>query len=330
VAKRGVALVASLIATGAVITAGGSAGAAPTPTVQQVQARLDKLNNEANRLGQQFDQVKQELAAARQRLALVNSEVARYRTRFAAMRTEIGKIAATAYVDGSSITSSAALLTSGNPQQILDQSSILIEMSSTNSSEMHQFLAAARALSGAQQAARRAEKGIAQLRAGLVKRRQALQQLISKEQALLAQLTPAQQHHSTGGGGSGKKTHYTGPTGTQAEKAVAFAYGQLGCPYVWGGTGPCSRGFDCSGLTQAAWAYAGVAIPRTSYEQASLPAVPLNALQPGDILEFAGDSHVGIYVGGGYLIDAPVPGQVVEKVALAGWYRSELDSAVRP
>jgi peptidoglycan DL-endopeptidase CwlO len=330
VAKRGVALVASLIATGAVITAGGSAGAAPTPTVQQVQARLDKLNNEANRLGQQFDQVKQELAAARQRLALVNSEVARYRTRFAAMRTEIGKIAATAYVDGSSITSSAALLTSGNPQQILDQSSILIEMSSTNSSEMHQFLAAARALSGAQQAARRAEKGIAQLRAGLVKRRQALQQLISKEQALLAQLTPAQQHHSTGGGGSGKKTHYTGPTGTQAEKAVAFAYGQLGCPYVWGGTGPCSRGFDCSGLTQAAWAYAGVAIPRTSYEQASLPAVPLNALEPGDILEFAGDSHVGIYVGGGYLIDAPVPGQVVEKVALAGWYRSELDSAVRP
>ena len=328
--KRGLALAASLIATGAVITAGGSAGAAPTPTVQQVQQRLNKLNNEANRLGQQFDQVKQELTAARQRLTLVNREVTRYRTRFAAMRTEIGKIAATAYVNGTSLTSSAALLTSGNPQQILNQSSILIELSSANASKMHQFLTAAKALSGAQQAARRAEKGIAQLKAGLLKRRKALQQLINKEQALLAQLTPAQKKQATGGGGSGKKVHYRGPTGTQADKAVAYAYGALGCPYVYGGTGPCSAGYDCSGLTQAAWAYAGVAIPRTSYEQATLPAVPLNAIQPGDILEFAGDSHVGIYVGGGFLIDAPVPGQVVQKIALAGWYRTELDGAVRP
>jgi cell wall-associated NlpC family hydrolase len=330
VAKRGVAIAASLIVTGAVLAAGGSAGAAPTPTVKQVQQRLTKLNNEANRLGQQFDQVKQDLAAARQRLALVNREVARYRVRFAAMRTEIGKIAATAYVDGTSLTSSAALLTSGNPQQILDQSSILVELSSTNSSEMHQFLAAARALSGAQKAARRAEKGIAELKAGLVKRRHDLQTLINQQQALLAQLSPAQKKQATGGGGNTKKVHYRGPASTQAQKAVAFAYAQIGCPYVWGGTGPCSAGFDCSGLTMSAWAYAGVAIPRTSYDQASLPAVPLDAIQPGDILEFAGDSHVGIYVGGGYLIDAPVPGQDVEKVALAGWYREELDAAVRP
>ena len=112
---------------------------------------------------------------------------------------------------------------------------------------------------------------------------------------------------------------------------MAFAYNQLGCPYVFGGTGPCGSGFDCSGLTMSAWASAGVSIPRTSYGQATLPAVSTSALQPGDILEFSGDSHVGIYVGGGMLIDAPQPGMPVEKVSLSSsWYAANLNSAVRP
>ena len=98
---------------------------------------------------------------------------------------------------------------------------------------------------------------------------------------------------------------------------------------MWGATGPDS--FDCSGLTQASWAYAGVSIPRVSYDQmSSLPSVSTSALEPGDILGFGGNSHVGIYVGNGYLIDAPQTGMDVEKVALAGWYQSELDGAVRP
>ncbi len=134
-----------------------------------------------------------------------------------------------------------------------------------------------------------------------------------------------QQQQATPGGS------YTGPTGTQAEKAVAFVYGALGCPYVYGATGPCQDGYDCSGLTMMAWASAGVSIPRTSYGQATLPSVSESDLQPGDILEFAGDSHVGLYVGGGMLIDAPQTGEDVEKVSLSSsWYASNFDGAVRP
>src|SRR5258708_20870268 len=90
----------------------------------------------------------------------------------------------------------------------------------------------------------------------------------------------------------------------------------------------------------SAGGYAGISIRRVSYDQmASLPGVPLHTssgafttsyLHPGDILGFAGNTHVGIYVGGGWLIDAPVPGQNVEKIQLAGWYLSNLDGAVRP
>jgi cell wall-associated NlpC family hydrolase len=100
---------------------------------------------------------------------------------------------------------------------------------------------------------------------------------------------------------------------------------------VFGGTGPCGAGFDCSGLTQAAWAAAGVSIPRTSEEQwAGLPHVSTSDLQPGDILVFNGAGHVGLYVGKGMLIDAPHSGLDVEEVALSGWYASTLDGAVRP
>ena len=183
--------------------------------------------------------------------------------------------------------------------------------------------------------AKRTEDAVAALKRQLAAQRRSLNKLITQQKTLVASLTPAQRAQATGGGGSSSKTtpggNYTGPTGTQAEKAVAFAYDQIGCPYVYGGTGPCQSGFDCSGLTMEAWASAGVSIPRTSYGQATLPSVSSSDLQPGDILEFAGDSHVGIYVGGGMLIDAPQTGEDVEKVALSSsWYSSNFDGAVLP
>jgi cell wall-associated NlpC family hydrolase len=75
-----------------------------------------------------------------------------------------------------------------------------------------------------------------------------------------------------------------------------------------------------------------VSIPRVTYDQwASLPHVPLSNLEPGDLILYNGESHVAIYVGGGYIIDAPHTGAVVEKVSEStSWYASGADGAVRP
>lgn len=327
------AIAAGALAVGVLISLGGSAAAAPQPTVGQVQAKLSQLNTQAEKLDQRYNQIQQELTSANQRLRLVDREASRYLARFKSMRTQIARIATIAYESGN-MTSVAALLTSGDAQQVLNQSSILLELSSNNSAEMSQFITAARQLTGARQAARRAKQAIGALRNNLVSQRKSLSKLITAQKALLAQLTPAQQQTvgpGGGGGGPGKGTPpaYKGPTSTQAGRAVAFAYAQLGKPYVFGASGPGS--YDCSGLTMASWAAAGVAIPRTSYEQwAGLPHVPVSQLQPGDILVFNGAGHVAIYVGGGMLIDAPHTGAFVEKVALSGWYQSTLDGAVRP
>jgi peptidoglycan DL-endopeptidase CwlO len=331
--RRGTsAIAAGALAVGVLISLGGPAAAAPKPTVAQVQAKLSQLNTQAEKLDQRYNQVQQELTAANQRLKLVDREATRYQARFKSMRTEIARIATIAYESGN-MTSVAALLTSGDAQEVLNQSSILMELSSANSAEMSQFITAARQLAGAQQAARHAQQAIVALRNNLAGQRKTLDKLITQQKTLLAQLTPAQQQTvGPGGGGApsgGTPPAYKGPTSTQAGKAVAFAYAQLGKPYVFGASGPDS--FDCSGLTMASWAAAGVSIPRTSYEQwADLPHVSTSQLEPGDILVFNGAGHVGIYVGGNELIDAPHTGAVVEKVALSGWYESTLDGAVRP
>ena len=87
------------------------------------------------------------------------------------------------------------------------------------------------------------------------------------------------------------------------EIAAAAARTKIGFAYTYAGNGPNS--YDCSGLTAWAWAQAGISIPRVSYEQANFPEVPLDQLQPGDLVTYYSPvSHVAIYVGNGMVVSA--------------------------
>ena len=208
----------------------------------------------------------------------------------------------------------------------------LPELAGNQNAETRQLGVAASQLANAEQQVQRTEAGIAALKKQLADHKNSLGKLIDTQKATLASLTVPQQQtvqaNTIGAGGTTTAT-YTGPTLTQAGKAVAFAYAQLGKPYQWGATGPGS--YDCSGLVQAAWAAAGVSIPRTTYAQwAALPHISTSALEPGDLLYFDGIGHVAMYVGGGYIIDAPQTGLNVQKIPLSGWYQSTLVGAARP
>ncbi|MFI0983372.1 NlpC/P60 family protein [Streptomyces sp. NPDC021093] len=113
----------------------------------------------------------------------------------------------------------------------------------------------------------------------------------------------------------------------QGKQAVSYATDQIGDPYVWGAEGP--DAFDCSGLTQQAWASADRAIPRTSQEQwRLLPKVSVADMQPGDLIIYFSDaSHVGMYVGDGAIVHAPRPGRTV---TIAGAGSMPILGVVRP
>lgn len=120
-----------------------------------------------------------------------------------------------------------------------------------------------------------------------------------------------------------------------AAKAVAFAEAQLGVRYLWGGDGRAEGGFDCSGLTRAAYAAAGVEIPRTALTQhAAGPQIPPGqTLQPGDLIFYGASSttihHVGIYVGDGKMVHAPDVGDVV-RIAEYRWPGDDFYAVTRP
>lgn len=116
------------------------------------------------------------------------------------------------------------------------------------------------------------------------------------------------------------------PSGA-AGAAVSAAMGQIGTPYVWGGSSP--GGFDCSGLTSWAYRQAGVSIPRTSGAQfGAFPRVSRDQLQPGDLVYFGPSiHHVGMYIGGGMMVEAPRTGLNVRTAPIS---RRDYAGANRP
>jgi cell wall-associated NlpC family hydrolase len=118
-----------------------------------------------------------------------------------------------------------------------------------------------------------------------------------------------------------------------ARQAVAFAMAQIGKPYLWGAAGPSA--YDCSGLVLAAYRSAGIHLPRVSRAQwYAGPHVGLGDLAPGDLVFFAHDTgapatihHVGMYVGGGAMVEAPYTGARVRTASIG---RGDYIGAVRP
>jgi cell wall-associated NlpC family hydrolase len=335
---RGVSIGAGLLLTAGLATGVSQwAGAAPQPSISQVQSEVNALQAKYDKASEQYDGVVSQVSAAKSRLAQVTAEQTADNKRYQATRKQFVQIANASYMD-SGQTSLAGLLTSSDPGTVLSEASILTELTSQRDAETTAFLADAQQLVSVTAQRQRTLNGISALQKQQHTQLDSINKSLSQQKAILSNLTAQQQQqvaqNSIGGNSSTAVTHssYTGPTGTQADQAVKFVYDQLGCWYSYGATGPCSVGFDCSGLMMAAWASAGVTIPRDTYEQwAALPHISVNDIVPGDLLYYDGIGHVAMYVGGGYIIDAPHTGAQVEKIPMSeSWYADNFDGAAVP
>ncbi len=147
-----------------------------------------------------------------------------------------------------------------------------------------------------------------------------VQELVRQEEeareaaAAAAAAAAASQQQSTGhyGGSSAGSSNNNAPQAPAVGGAVGRAYSKLGCPYVWGAGGPDS--FDCSGFVSYCLTGSYGRVLGTTYTMAKYPQV--SNPQPGDICWTSG--HVGLYIGGGRMIHAPAPGDVVREAPVQG------------
>jgi cell wall-associated NlpC family hydrolase len=223
---------------------------------------------------------------------------------------------------GVRISSVTAMLMSDSPDQFLDQMFALEVIADSSKDAMDHLAAAVARAEQAELAATDAETraAVAELDAGRIaddvsKARLEMGQQIGVVQARLGQLTPDEfaKYASEG--------FIDFPLDVRGEgvgvTALRAALTRQGAPYIWGAVGPDT--FDCSGLMQWAYRQAGVALPRSSWQQARVGSPVTSGLQPGDLIALYNPvSHIGMYVGNGLYINAPQAGDVV-KVARVPW-----------
>ncbi|HEX6920356.1 MAG TPA: NlpC/P60 family protein [Actinomycetes bacterium] len=326
-------------ATTALAAVPGSAVAEPRPTIAQVQARVDALNHEAEQAAERYNDARVQLADVNRRLDTVRHRLARQQQKVGEMQAVMGRLAAASYKSGG-VDATMQLLLSDEPESFLQQASALDQLGRRQAGTMRKMAAARqqlkqdrlavdqqRAKAEALQARLRAEKKTVEDK--LARAQAVLHTLKAEERARLeaarraaaararAQAAAAARASRSASRSGGSTATYNGPASGRAAVAVRTAYAQLGDPYVWGADGPSS--FDCSGLTMYSWAAAGVSLPHSSRAQYSSGRhVARSDLQPGDLVFFYSPiSHVGIYIGGGQMIDAPHPGASVRITSIS-------------
>ncbi|CAL9512865.1 NlpC/P60 family protein [Streptomyces sp. NPDC052644] len=320
----------------------GPAHADPRLTAAQVKAQVDRLHREAEAATEKYNGAKEKADTARARLDALRDEAARRTERVNATRDALGSTAAAQYRAGG-LSPALQLALSSDPARYLRGAALAERIGARQADTM----AALRAqLVGIDRLRSEADGHVRELRgheAELRRHKAAVRNRLAAAEKLLARLTAAEraayeaaerakagpaasgrpdgsdQDRAARAGGETRTASAPGgvqaPT-SRAARAVSYAYGAIGKPYVWGATGP--SGYDCSGLTQAAWRAAGVSLPRTTYSQINAgQRVARSELAPGDLVFFyPGVSHVGLYIGGGKMIHAPRTGSTVRVASI--------------
>lgn len=281
--------------------AAGAEPASPNPTLKQLMAAAAKLSRQIDALSQQYDALRIQYNEAKAQVNVAHLTLSRDQGLLAASQAAIAQIAAAGYMTGG-VSPAISLLESKNPQSMLDRASILGQLQKENGAQLQLVIAAREAAQRARLMAVQQEHQAAQLSA-------AMNGKVAKIQAKENKLNSAvfarafQIYQQTGTyppirvNGSSLEVH-----------ALRIAMSKIGASYSWGAAGPSS--FDCSGLVVWAYAQLGVSLPHyTGWLWNSGVHVSRSQLQPGDLVFFfAGIDHVGIYVGNGFMLDAPTYG----------------------
>jgi peptidoglycan DL-endopeptidase CwlO len=312
----------------------------PTVPLSQLLTQLQTYYRQTETVTEAYNKAKETADQQRTKARRIDRQLADQRVAVADSRTRLGLMASQMYRDGG-VSPYLSLLAGQSPQDFFGQRHVLGQLAGRQQDALGDLTSGETRLKAlntqAQQALDKAEhaQGVA-----AAKQKDVASHLHQVE-GMLAGLTGVQIDELQALEQSDADKAQQGLMDSKAlgadpalrapsqvgDRAIGYAFQQLGKPYVWGAQGPAS--FDCSGLTSQAWAHAGVPIARTSQEQwATLPHVPLSLLRPGDlVIYFPGATHVALYIGDGLVVQAPRPGASVKVSPIAA---NPILGAVRP
>jgi peptidoglycan DL-endopeptidase CwlO len=303
---RGAVVAVVIAAAGVILPSdpGIAAQQSTPPSLQTLINQATQLSNQINTLSDQYDGLRIELSQARMEEQTAAQTATRDASQLGAGQAQVGQLAAESYMNGA-VDPTLQFISSADPQTVVSRASIMLQLDQEKGTQVS-------ALATAENAARRARLTAEQQQSvvvGLVNQIQAKTRQIQAKMDILngAAYQQAMQIFAQ----TGQYPNITIPGGNSVGvQALRWALSRRGCPYVWAAAGPCA--FDCSGLV--VWAYAQIGIHLEHYTGDLWDEgihVSRNELQPGDLLFFYDIDHVGIYIGGNLMVDAPDFGQDV-------------------
>jgi peptidoglycan DL-endopeptidase CwlO len=274
------------------------------PSAAEIQQQITKSSAALEKIVEQYNKVNEQLKAGRQQSAALTAKLGPLRTQYDDAQAAVANIAVNAYKTGN-LGAANALLDSTSGGTLTDRLGMLDQIAKSRQSQLAEFSAT---------------------RQRYEAQKSQLDTLIARETAQATDLAAAKKkiegdlnklyelRRQAYGSATTRTAKYTGTIPSVSGKAgvaVKYAYGAIGTPYVWAGDGP--DGYDCSGLTMAAWRAAGVSLPHNAAMQWDVVAhISRSSLAAGDLVFYSGLGHVAIYVGSGKVIHAPNAGEDVK------------------
>jgi len=293
----------------AVLLPGGSSDAAtaqPRPSLGALVAEARQLSNEVDSLSEQYDGLQIQISHAKMEEKLARLAASRAAKALAGSQRAVSQLAAIGYMN-QGMDPTLQMLTSGDPEQFLNQASTVQELDNQAAERLSTLQRDQFASARAQVTAKEQVVTVNKLQ----------KQINSKVAAIHAKLDILNSSAMTQAMAifqqTGSYPDVVLPEATTVGTvALRAALSKRGDWYVWGAAGPNS--FDCSGLVVWAFGTEGITLPHyTGDLWNSGMHVSRADLEPGDLVFFFADiSHVGIYIGNGLMVDAPETGQQVQ------------------
>ncbi|MEV6931262.1 NlpC/P60 family protein [Dactylosporangium sp. NPDC051485] len=300
------------------------------PTLAEIEAQLDKSNQDLEATIEAWNGINADLATTQAKAAELQAKLKPLQDGVDETSANVEQFAIAQFKTAGNMQAISAILNASDTGSLMDQMSMLQQITHTQQKDIENYRNAKSKYDDE-------KKQLDELLAAQTTQKSDIE---SKRKVIEGDIKKLQDLQKKAVAAGSKKVNPPSynpgtlpPASGRAGAAVAFAKAQLGKPYVFGSAGPNS--YDCSGLTMAAWKAAGVSLTHQASRQFSeitahyrTSTLPFDTLEPGDLIFYNGLGHVGIYVGNKSIIHAPHTGTVVQYASATvdsvyGWARPQ-------